>query len=71
MNFALETLDSIAGPALKRLEELVQDTNPVSKEWRNDFNRYNNLVRNGLAGIASLTVVLPPDELGQQVTDVG
>lgn len=71
VNFALETLESIAGPALKRLEELVQDTNPVSKEWRNDFNRYNNLVRNGLAGVASLTVVLPPGELGQQVTDVG
>jgi proteasome activator subunit 4 len=71
VNFALEALESVAGPALDKLEQLVEDPNPVTKEWRNDFNRYNNLVRNGLAGVASLTVVLPPQELGQQLTDVG
>lgn len=71
VDFALEALQTVAGPALDRLEELVKDPNPVSKEWRNDFNRYNNLIRNGLAGVASLDVVMPPQEPGERITDVG
>lgn len=71
VNFALEAMQAVAGPALERLEDLVREEKAVSKEWRNDFNRYNNLLRSALTGVASLTVVVPPSEPGEQVTDVG
>ena len=58
-------------PAIERLEELVEPSKSLNKEWRNDFNRYTNLVRAALAGVASLSVVVTPKEVGQQISDVG
>ena len=71
VDFALEALHTVAGPAVERLEQLMEPGNPVNKEWRNDFNRYTNLIRAGLAGVAALTVVTEPETAGESVTDIG
>lgn len=69
--FALEILKAVVEPAVEQLEALAASTQTVTKEWRNDFNRYNSLVRGAMAGVASLTAVIQPKEPGEAVSDIG
>jgi proteasome activator subunit 4 len=71
VDFALEIVTVVIQPAVERLEELSGASKPVNKEWRNDFNRYNSLVRAAMAGVASLTAVIQPAEPGEQLSDIG
>lgn len=71
IDFALEVLKIVVEPAVERLEALAVSNQTVSKEWRNDFNRYNSLVRGAMAGVSSLTAVIPPTEPGEAVSDIG
>lgn len=71
VTFAMEILDVVLGPALDCLDQLTTPERPVNKEWRNDFNRYTSLVRSSMAGVAALSIVVPPEDPGQDVTDIG
>ena len=71
MDFALEILQTVVAPAVERLEALAGSGQTVSKEWRNDFNRYNSLVRGSMAGVSSLTAVAEPAEPGEAISDIG
>lgn len=71
VNFAIQLLQEIVQPATVELEGLVQAERPLNKEWRNDFNRYTNLVRAGLAGVASLTAIVEPETRGEDISDQG
>lgn len=71
VDFALEILTVVVQPAVERLESLANSSQTVTKEWRNDFNRYNSLVRGAMAGVSSLTAVVEPAEPGEAVSDIG
>lgn len=71
VEFALEILTVVVEPAIERLEQLAGSNQSVTKEWRNDFNRYNSLVRGAMAGVSSLTAVTEPAEPGEAISDIG
>lgn len=71
IDFAMELLREVVGPAVEALEKLAEPDATIDKDWRNDFNRYTNLVRSALTGISSLTTVCEPEEPGERVTDIG
>lgn len=71
VQFALEILQKVVEPAVERLEAFATSTQVVTKEWRNDFNRYNSLVRGAMAGVSSLTAVIQPEEPGEAISDIG
>lgn len=71
IDFALEILKVVVEPAVERLELLANSDQTVTKDWRNDFNRYNSMVRGAMAGVSSLTAVVSPSEPGEAVSDIG
>lgn len=71
VDFALEILKTVVDPAVERLEALAGTGQTITKEWRNDFNRYNSLVRGAMAGVSSLTAVTEPAEPGEAISDIG
>jgi hypothetical protein len=71
VDFVMEILHEIVAPALDELDKLVDVATPLSKEWRNDFNRHTNLVKSAFSGVSSLTEVVEPENKGQDVTDLG
>lgn len=71
IEFALEILKVVVEPAVEKLEALATSGQTVTKEWRNDFNRFNSLVRGAMAGVSALTAVIPPAEPGEAISDIG
>ena len=71
VDFAMELLDLVVRDTTDKLESIVESSTPVNKDWRNDFNRYTNLIRAGLAGVSALTVPIEPQTPGVESSDVG
>lgn len=71
IEYACEIIQEVVVPAVEKLDELVTSSGSVGKEWRNDFNRYTNLVRAAMTGISTLTGVVDPVRPGIEASDQG